>query len=120
MLEKQLPSATSVQPNFCKILKALGSFVLVLLRSSKKLLLSSGEIQYSTVLWSAGGLHSSHQILWHFLLQVRTSAHEWIAQFKSSLPKEEKESEEKESEENQEVGSRDGDQDAKKSVEVTE
>ncbi|KAM8994177.1 protein FAM114A2 isoform 3-T3 [Ara ararauna] len=46
------------------------------------------------------------------LITVRTSAHEWIAQFNSSLPKEEKESEE-----NQEVESRDGDHDAKKSVE---
>ncbi|NXP79697.1 F1142 protein, partial [Ramphastos sulfuratus] len=41
-----------------------------------------------------------------------TSAHEWIAQFNSSLPKEEKEGEE-----NQEVESRDADHDAKKSVE---
>lgn len=54
-------------------------------------------------------------MLWHILLQVRTSAYEWIARFNSSLPKEEKESEE-----NQEVESRDGDQDAEKSVEVTE
>ncbi|XP_061199947.1 protein FAM114A2 [Neopsephotus bourkii] len=46
------------------------------------------------------------------LITVRTSAHEWIAQFNSSLPKEEKESEE-----NQEVESRDGDHDARKSVE---
>ncbi|XP_033373670.1 protein FAM114A2 isoform X1 [Parus major] len=46
------------------------------------------------------------------MITVRTSAHEWIARFNSSLPKEEKESEE-----NQEVESRDGDQDAKKSVE---
>ncbi|KFP76759.1 PREDICTED: protein FAM114A2 [Acanthisitta chloris] len=46
------------------------------------------------------------------LITVRTSAYEWIAQFNSNLPKEEKESEE-----NQEVESRDGDQDAKKSVE---
>ncbi|XP_035746822.1 protein FAM114A2 isoform X3 [Egretta garzetta] len=46
------------------------------------------------------------------LIMVRTSAHEWIAQFNSSLPKEEKESEA-----NQEVESRDGDHDAKKSVE---
>ncbi|NWW76120.1 F1142 protein, partial [Climacteris rufus] len=46
------------------------------------------------------------------VITVRTSAHEWIAQFNSSLPKEEKESEE-----NQEVESRDDDQDAKKSVE---
>ncbi|NXL03410.1 F1142 protein, partial [Mesembrinibis cayennensis] len=46
------------------------------------------------------------------LIRVRTSAHEWIARFNSSLPKEEKESEE-----NQEVESRDGDHDAKKSVE---
>lgn len=46
---------------------------------------------------------------------MRTSAHEWIAQFNSSLPEEEKESEE-----NQEVESRDGDHDAKKTVEVTE
>ncbi|XP_074771813.1 protein FAM114A2 isoform X1 [Athene noctua] len=46
------------------------------------------------------------------LITVRTSAHEWIVQFSSSLPKEEKESEE-----NQEVESRDGDHDAKKSVE---
>ncbi|NXD76337.1 F1142 protein, partial [Halcyon senegalensis] len=45
------------------------------------------------------------------LIMVRTSAHEWIARFNSSLPKEE------ESEENQEVESRDGDHDAKKSVE---
>ncbi|NWW22163.1 F1142 protein, partial [Falcunculus frontatus] len=44
------------------------------------------------------------------VITVRTSAHEWIAQFNSSLSKEE-------SEENQEVESRDGDQDAKKSVE---
>ncbi|NXO19315.1 F1142 protein, partial [Oriolus oriolus] len=46
------------------------------------------------------------------VITVRTSAHEWIAQFNSSLSKEKKESEE-----NQEVESRDGDQDAKKSVE---
>ncbi|NWI06516.1 F1142 protein, partial [Tichodroma muraria] len=46
------------------------------------------------------------------VITVRISAHEWIAQFNSSLPKEEKESEG-----NQEVESRDGDQDAKKSVE---
>uniref|UniRef100_A0A8C0B0E6 Family with sequence similarity 114 member A2 n=1 Tax=Buteo japonicus TaxID=224669 RepID=A0A8C0B0E6_9AVES len=46
------------------------------------------------------------------LIMVRTSAHEWIAQFNSSLPEEEKESEE-----NQEVESRDGDHDAKKTVE---
>ncbi|XP_055667931.1 protein FAM114A2 isoform X1 [Falco peregrinus] len=46
------------------------------------------------------------------LIMVRTSAHEWIARFNSSLPKEEKESEE-----NQEVESRDGDHDAKISVE---
>lgn len=46
------------------------------------------------------------------LIMVRTSAHEWIAQFNSNLPKEEKESEE-----NQEVKSGDGDHDAKKSVE---
>ncbi|NXP27533.1 F1142 protein, partial [Scytalopus superciliaris] len=46
------------------------------------------------------------------VIMVRTSAHEWIARFNSSLPKEEKEIEE-----NQEVESRDGDQDAKKSVE---
>ncbi|KFV48929.1 Protein FAM114A2 [Gavia stellata] len=46
------------------------------------------------------------------LIMVRTSAHEWIAQFNSSLSKEEKESEE-----NQEVESRHGDHDAKKSVE---
>ncbi|KAM6251467.1 protein FAM114A2 isoform 2-T2 [Porphyrio hochstetteri] len=46
------------------------------------------------------------------LIMVRTSAHEWIARFNSSLPKEEKESEE-----NQEVESRDGDHDARKSVE---
>ncbi|XP_064314586.1 protein FAM114A2 isoform X1 [Phalacrocorax carbo] len=46
------------------------------------------------------------------LITVRTSAHEWIARFNSSLPKEEEESEE-----NQEVESRDGDHDAKKSVE---
>ncbi|KAM9288614.1 protein FAM114A2 isoform 3-T3 [Morus bassanus] len=47
------------------------------------------------------------------LIMVRTSAHEWIARFNSSLPEEEKESEE-----NQEVESRDGDRDAKKSVEL--
>ncbi|NXA09895.1 F1142 protein, partial [Sapayoa aenigma] len=46
------------------------------------------------------------------LVMVRTSAHEWIARFNSSLPKEEKESQE-----NQEVESRHGDQDAKTSVE---
>ncbi|XP_074740171.1 protein FAM114A2 isoform X1 [Strix uralensis] len=46
------------------------------------------------------------------LIMVRTSAHEWIARFSSSLPKEEEESEE-----NQQVESRDGDHDAKKSVE---
>ncbi|KAI1234152.1 hypothetical protein IHE44_0003868 [Lamprotornis superbus] len=46
------------------------------------------------------------------VITVRTSAHEWIARLNSSLPKEEKESEE-----NQEVEPRDGDQDAKKSVE---
>lgn len=46
---------------------------------------------------------------------MRTSAHEWIAQFNSSPPKEEKESED-----NQEVEAGDGDHDAKKSVEVTE
>uniref|UniRef100_A0A8C6INH7 Uncharacterized protein n=1 Tax=Melopsittacus undulatus TaxID=13146 RepID=A0A8C6INH7_MELUD len=46
------------------------------------------------------------------LITVRTSAHEWIAQFNSSLPKEEKDSEE-----NREVESRDGDHDAGKSVE---
>lgn len=46
---------------------------------------------------------------------MRTSAHEWIARFNSSLPKEEKENEENQ----EEVESRDGDQDAKKSVEVT-
>ncbi|NXA91129.1 F1142 protein, partial [Melanocharis versteri] len=46
------------------------------------------------------------------VITVRASAHEWIAQFNSSLPKEEKESEE-----NQEVESRDGDPDTKKSVE---
>ncbi|XP_065590737.1 protein FAM114A2 [Cyrtonyx montezumae] len=46
------------------------------------------------------------------LIMVRTSAHEWIAQFNSSLPKEEKESEE-----NQEVEPGDGDHDVKKSVE---
>ncbi|XP_061859092.1 protein FAM114A2 isoform X1 [Colius striatus] len=46
------------------------------------------------------------------LIRVRTSAHEWITQFNSSLPKEQKESEG-----NQEAGSRDGDHDAKKSVE---
>ncbi|KFQ27428.1 Protein FAM114A2 [Mesitornis unicolor] len=46
------------------------------------------------------------------LIMVRTSAHEWIAQRSSSIPKEEKESEE-----NQEVESRDGDHDATKSVE---
>ncbi|NXS92053.1 F1142 protein, partial [Jacana jacana] len=46
------------------------------------------------------------------LIRVRTSAHEWIAQFNRSLPKEEKENEE-----NQEVKSGDGDHDAKKSVE---
>ncbi|NWU93048.1 F1142 protein, partial [Upupa epops] len=46
------------------------------------------------------------------LITVRTAAHEWIAQFNSSLPKEEEESEE-----NQEIKYRDGDHDAKKSVE---
>ncbi|NXN61285.1 F1142 protein, partial [Rynchops niger] len=46
------------------------------------------------------------------LIMVRTSAHEWIARFNSSLPKEEKESEE-----NQEVEFGDGDRDAKNSVE---
>ncbi|OXB76154.1 UNVERIFIED_CONTAM: hypothetical protein H355_016732 [Colinus virginianus] len=46
------------------------------------------------------------------LIMVRTSAHEWIAQFNSSLPKEEKESEE-----NQEVEPGEGDHDVKKSVE---
>ncbi|NWI58727.1 F1142 protein, partial [Calyptomena viridis] len=46
------------------------------------------------------------------LIMVRTSAHDWIAQFNNSLPKEEKESEE-----NQAAESSDGDQDAKKSVE---
>ncbi|NXJ13288.1 F1142 protein, partial [Odontophorus gujanensis] len=46
------------------------------------------------------------------LIMVRTSAHEWIAQFNSSLPREEKESEE-----NQEVEPGDGDHDVKKSVE---
>ncbi|NXX93523.1 F1142 protein, partial [Centropus bengalensis] len=46
------------------------------------------------------------------LIMVRTSAHEWIARFNSNLPKEEKESEE-----NQEVESREGGHDAKKSVE---
>ncbi|KAM6116278.1 protein FAM114A2 isoform 2-T2 [Pterocles gutturalis] len=46
------------------------------------------------------------------LITVRTSAHEWIARFNSSLPKEEKESEG-----NQEVESGGGDHDAKKSVE---
>ncbi|KAF1551621.1 hypothetical protein FQV10_0015944, partial [Eudyptes schlegeli] len=46
------------------------------------------------------------------LILVRTSAHEWITRFNSSLPKEEEEGEE-----NQEVESRDGDHDAKKSVE---
>lgn len=46
------------------------------------------------------------------VITVRTSAHEWVAQFNSSLPKEDKESEE-----NQEVESKDVDQDAKKSVE---
>ncbi|XP_051649449.1 protein FAM114A2 isoform X2 [Manacus candei] len=46
------------------------------------------------------------------LIMVRTSAHEWIAQFNSSLPKEEKENEE-----NQETEPRDDDRDAKKSVE---
>uniref|UniRef100_A0A8D0EZ33 Family with sequence similarity 114 member A2 n=1 Tax=Strix occidentalis caurina TaxID=311401 RepID=A0A8D0EZ33_STROC len=45
-------------------------------------------------------------------ISSKTSAHEWIAQFSSSLPKEEEESEE-----NQQVESRDGDHDAKKSVE---
>uniref|UniRef100_A0A8C2T5H1 Family with sequence similarity 114 member A2 n=1 Tax=Coturnix japonica TaxID=93934 RepID=A0A8C2T5H1_COTJA len=46
------------------------------------------------------------------LIMVRTSAHDWIAQFNSSLPKEEKESEE-----NQEVEPGGGDHDVKKSVE---
>ncbi|KFZ60635.1 Protein FAM114A2 [Podiceps cristatus] len=46
------------------------------------------------------------------LIMVRTSVHDWIARFHSSLPKEEKESEE-----NEDVESRDGDHDAKKSVE---
>ncbi|XP_063204786.1 protein FAM114A2 [Chroicocephalus ridibundus] len=46
------------------------------------------------------------------LIMVRTSAHEWIARFNSSLPKEEKGSEE-----NQEVESGDGGRDAKNSVE---
>ncbi|XP_071615433.1 protein FAM114A2 [Heliangelus exortis] len=46
------------------------------------------------------------------LIMVRKSAYEWIAQFNSSLPKEEKESEG-----NQDVESRDGDHHAKKSVE---
>ncbi|XP_010717466.1 protein FAM114A2 [Meleagris gallopavo] len=46
------------------------------------------------------------------LIMVRTSAHEWIAQFNRSLPKEEKESEE-----NQEVERGGGDHDIKKSVE---
>ncbi|KAM9373382.1 protein FAM114A2 isoform 1-T2 [Phaethornis superciliosus] len=46
------------------------------------------------------------------LIMVRKSAYEWIAQFNSSLPKEEKESEG-----NQDVESRDGDHHATKSVE---
>ncbi|NWS94965.1 F1142 protein, partial [Mionectes macconnelli] len=46
------------------------------------------------------------------LITVRTSAHEWIAQFNSSLPKEEKEDKE-----NQETEPKDDDQDATKSVE---
>ncbi|XP_040538633.1 protein FAM114A2 [Gallus gallus] len=46
------------------------------------------------------------------LIMVRTSAHDWIAQFNSSLPKEEKESEE-----NEEVEPGGGDHDVKKSVE---
>ncbi|KFV95662.1 Protein FAM114A2 [Eurypyga helias] len=46
------------------------------------------------------------------LFMVRTSAHEWIARFNSSLPKEEEESEEY-----QEVESSDGDHGAKRSVE---
>ncbi|NXK49367.1 F1142 protein, partial [Chauna torquata] len=46
------------------------------------------------------------------LIMVRTSAHEWIARLNSSFPKEEKEREE-----NQEVEPRDGDHDAKISVE---
>lgn len=59
-------------------------------------------------------------VQWGFILviiiiQVRKSAHEWIAQFNSSLPKEEKESEE-----NQEVEPGGGDHDVKKSVEVTD
>ncbi|NXY83734.1 F1142 protein, partial [Alcedo cyanopectus] len=45
------------------------------------------------------------------LIMVRTSAHKWIARFNSCLPKGE------EIEENQEVKSRDGDHDAKKSIE---
>ncbi|KAM6055906.1 protein FAM114A2 isoform 3-T5 [Chlamydotis macqueenii] len=45
------------------------------------------------------------------LIMVRISAHAWIAQFHSNLPKEE------ESEGNEEVESGDGDHDAKKSVE---
>lgn len=58
-------------------------------------------------------------VQWGFILaiifiQVRTSAHDWIAQFNSSLPKEEKESEE-----NEEVEPGGGDHDVKKSVEVT-
>ncbi|XP_041337782.1 protein FAM114A2 [Pyrgilauda ruficollis] len=47
------------------------------------------------------------------VITVRTSAHEWIARFNSSFPKEEKENEENQEEEEP----RDGDQDAKKSVE---
>ncbi|NXL79219.1 F1142 protein, partial [Leptocoma aspasia] len=47
------------------------------------------------------------------VITVRTSAHEWIARFNSSLPKEEKENEENQQEEE----CRDDDQDAKKSVE---
>ncbi|XP_069725513.1 protein FAM114A2 isoform X2 [Phaenicophaeus curvirostris] len=46
------------------------------------------------------------------LIMVQRSAHEWIARFNSSLPKEENESEE-----NREVESRDGDRDAGESVE---
>ncbi|NXL85747.1 F1142 protein, partial [Alectura lathami] len=46
------------------------------------------------------------------LIMVRTSAHEWIARFHSSLPKEEKESEE-----NQETEPGDSDHDAEISVE---
>ncbi|POI28847.1 hypothetical protein CIB84_007402 [Bambusicola thoracicus] len=59
-------------------------------------------------------------IMWGFILviifiQVRTSARDWIAQFNSSLPKEEKGSEE-----NQEVEPGGVDHDVKKSVEVTD